>query len=471
MPEEPRDDTRDAPASVGVLRFGAAIGDSEVARLARGLGEELTRRLAGTPGLRPVASGRLEGSGDGNGGRPEAATPPGREPQSLLVGTFARGPEGLSVEVRLARPGGTSLWSGRYERSLHDLPAVTDDIVQQVSGVLAPGDGAPSPAPASAAADAFRYYLEGLALAREGGRPAEATDRLRCAVARDAAFAPAHAALGHLYLRRAEGSGPGDTVSLPQARHFARRAVDLDPSQAEGHAVLGRIAHLYERAWASARSHLRDAARHAPGSARTHRWFSELLATLGRTEDAVEAARRAREIEPISPRAGAALGRALLCARRDQEAERRLRTVLDRHPGHVPARRWLAAVHLSRGDDGGAVQVVRAGLSEASGAPLPGLAVVASRVLGGAAPRDVTEDGAGGQQGPEAAAPPVGQAFWTAVGYAVLERPDAAFPWLEQALRDGEPDLRWLEPLPLLDPLRGDGRYRSLVERLGLAPS
>lgn len=452
----------EAGISVGVLRFEAVNGDSTAAILARGMSEELARRLARRPDLRPAGTLAMEDFG--NGGKPMTVARSELGVGSVLAGTMARDPDGLRVEARLLQPGGEPLWSGTYERSLHQLPDVTDDIVERVAETLAPG-GEPPPTRA-VAADAFRYYLEGLALAR-GGSPDAATDRFRRAVGRDSSFAAAHASLGRLYLERDGLTGPDDTVSLPQARHFARQAVRLDSTSAEGHAVLGRIAHLHELSWERAESRLRRAVRHAPGSVEAHLWYSELLSTLGRGEEAVKEARRARELAPRSARTGAALGRALLCARRRQEAGRRLRTVLERHPDHVPTRLWLAATHLADGDDAGTLAVLRAGLVDGRSRAFPGLSTVVGRVLNDSVPADVDSTAAPPPPGSPEQAPRVSRAFWTAVGYAALERPDPAFRWLERAHRDREPALRWLAAMPLLEPLREDPRYRSLVERLG----
>jgi len=48
-----------------------------------------------------------------------------------------------------------------------------------------------------------------------------------------------------------------------------------------------------------------------------------------------------------------------------------------------------------------------------------------------------------------------------------LGEKDAAFPWLERAYQEGNPDLIELNTEPLLDELRGEPRFTNLMRRIG----
>jgi hypothetical protein len=55
--------------------------------------------------------------------------------------------------------------------------------------------------------------------------------------------------------------------------------------------------------------------------------------------------------------------------------------------------------------------------------------------------------------------------------YAALGDKDEAFEWLERAYAVRDEDLCLLKVDPRLDSLRADARFKSLLERVGLADS
>jgi tetratricopeptide (TPR) repeat protein len=61
------------------------------------------------------------------------------------------------------------------------------------------------------------------------------------------------------------------------------------------------------------------------------------------------------------------------------------------------------------------------------------------------------------------------QPNFIALIYAALGDKDQAFQWLEKAYTDHDDDLSLLKVDPRWDCLRGDPRFDSLVERVGLA--
>jgi serine/threonine-protein kinase len=56
--------------------------------------------------------------------------------------------------------------------------------------------------------------------------------------------------------------------------------------------------------------------------------------------------------------------------------------------------------------------------------------------------------------------------YWVASAYALLQEKDAAFEWLERAIKLGIEDLNWLENDKTLDSLRDDKRYAKLLEHI-----
>jgi len=57
-------------------------------------------------------------------------------------------------------------------------------------------------------------------------------------------------------------------------------------------------------------------------------------------------------------------------------------------------------------------------------------------------------------------------AYWTASAYALLGEKDAAFEWLERAVKLGIEDRVWLENDKTLDSLRDDKRFAELMQSI-----
>ena len=54
--------------------------------------------------------------------------------------------------------------------------------------------------------------------------------------------------------------------------------------------------------------------------------------------------------------------------------------------------------------------------------------------------------------------------------YAGLNQPDEALAWLERGYREREPRMVFLKSEPKWNSLRGDPRFRDLLERIGFMP-
>ena len=106
------------------------------------------------------------------------------------------------------------------------------------------------------------------------------------AIAEDADFAPAYAALAeaHIWFYSGLGVLPAHET-VPHARSAVERALELDPSLAHAHKVRGLIAmnHDWDRQRSGAGAHSRPPAQ--PGSASTHLWNAWRLGLLERRHD------------------------------------------------------------------------------------------------------------------------------------------------------------------------------------------
>jgi serine/threonine-protein kinase len=85
-----------------------------------------------------------------------------------------------------------------------------------------------------------------------------------------------------------------------KARAAAQAALDIDPECAEAHVSLALVRTVFDWAWADAERLFRRAIELNPGYARAHHWFTDVLAALGRLDEALSEARIAHHLDPLS---------------------------------------------------------------------------------------------------------------------------------------------------------------------------
>jgi hypothetical protein len=59
--------------------------------------------------------------------------------------------------------------------------------------------------------------------------------------------------------------------------------------------------------------------------------------------------------------------------------------------------------------------------------------------------------------------------FYLAMIYAQTGETNKAFEWLERSYRDHEVEMYWLKVEPPFEPLRGDPRYKAMLDKVGFS--
>jgi len=266
----------------------------------------------------------------------------------------------LSVSLRLTdlRAPETVVWAERFEVAATDLGGIEDGIAAEVVARIDPELLLLEARRASAAppADPSAYELllraiPGLtALDRPGFEAAGQLLGRACAA--DPGFASAQAwhAAWHLF-QVGQGWAPDQAAAMARAEALARRAIALDPTDAQALTICGHVrAYLHHLPEEGAALHDRALALN-PNLAMA--WvFSGLAETYcGRHEEALLRLARYKALAPLHPFAfffdGAALV-PLMLLRRHAEAAAAARAVCELNPlFSFPLRPWLACLgHL-----------------------------------------------------------------------------------------------------------------------------
>ena len=364
------------------------------------------------------------------------------------------------------------LWIATYERPMRDVLDVQSEIAQtiarQIQIQMSPADEARLTTRHPVSPKAFDDYLQGRYLywnKRTEENLNKAISYFQNAIKEDPNYALAHVGLADCY----SALGVVQVSALPplEARRLAEEnatnALALDPSLAEAHTALGYVKH-YNWNWAAAEQDFKRAIDLNPSYANAHNAYASFLMSRGQIDESIAASNRARQLDPFSLSISAQRGFLLENARRYDEAIEQLRGVIAMDPNHYQAHWFLGHTYAANKQFEQAIAASEKAveLSQRSPGALGMLGLVyglagrkddANKVL-----NELLELNKRRYVTPAA----------LANVYIGLDNKDQAFIWLEKALEERSNYIAYLKVFPILDPLRSDSRFASLVQRVGL---
>ena len=125
------------------------------------------------------------------------------------------------------------------------------------------------------------------------------------------------------------------------------RAVEADPSLADGHMVLASVKES-EWDWVGAEQEYKRAVELNPGLARAHHWYALLLTELHRPDEAISEIARAVDLEPVTDRLYLVESQIYFLARQDEAAQRSLHTLVGAEKNAAGVHEALGLIYLNR---------------------------------------------------------------------------------------------------------------------------
>jgi tetratricopeptide (TPR) repeat protein len=291
---------------------------------------------------------------------------------------------------------------------------------------------------------------------REGA--AKGIGILRQALELDPGHALAWAELSRAHMNEANGGWAPFAESYARAREAVKRALDLEPELAEGHARLGGIQKNYDWDWKGAEASYRRALDLAPGNAVVLDGAGVLAESLGRLDQAIALMRQSLERDPLSSATYSNLALVYYSTGRLVEAEEACRKTLELAPQRICIRAHLAQVLLDQGRGEEA-------LAEAGQEPEQVFRLWALAIVHHAAGRRAESDGALQELVAKHAED---WAFQIAEVHAARGGTEEAFEWLERAYAQRDAGLAYLKPARPLRLLHGDPRWGAFLKKMGL---
>lgn len=364
---------------------------------------------------------------------------------------------------------GENVWSGTYTRPMTDVLALQDEIATEIAtnlGVKIMPGAEPEHSPVEPLA--YEAFLKGTywrnRLTENGFN--RGIIYFQEAIALQPDYAQAYAGLAACHCQL---GGHGIEVVLPdvamsQARYLAKRALELDGSLAEPNAVLGIISFKYEWDPEKAERHLLKAIERNPSLFEAYLWRSQIAEAIGEQEFAMEQARLATTINPLSLSANMNLGWQLFQAGDLLEAELEFRDLIDFDPNFWGGHWGLGHVLREHENYDEAIMEFERAVELGGGHTLALAALGYTYAKAGrrASANSIIEELNSLSQKTYISP------FHIAMIYAGLSDADAAFEYLERAMEVRARSVPWLAVTRELDSLRDDPRYDRLTASIGI---
>jgi TolB-like protein/Tfp pilus assembly protein PilF len=296
------------PPSVAVLPFQSLSGDAGDARLAEGLTIDTITDLSRFQDFRVIAKDTTDAYK--NKTVDIRALGEDLNVSHVLKGTFQRESDHIRVTAQLVDAAtGETLWSDRYDRSVGEIFAIQSDVSDHIANSLGGREGQVSASLLAKARrkppgdlGAYETYL----LAQETMYSDLSDESMRKAqkildevIARDPTFARAYVRYANAFAWRFTYEG-GAAELMQQMVSYARKAVTLDPVDADAHAALGYSLTLTGDP-KRGEFHLDEALRLTPNAFDVLIFHACLSHAYGKADRGAEAAERAIAINPAFP--------------------------------------------------------------------------------------------------------------------------------------------------------------------------
>ncbi|MFO7693201.1 MAG: protein kinase [Vicinamibacterales bacterium] len=459
-----------APGSpcVAVMPFTRMTGAVEDDYLCEGLAEEIINALTGIPGLKVIARtsafavARMGLDIRGAGAKLGAG--------HILEGSVRREGVRVRVSAQLVRASdGSHLWSERYDRELTDVLALEDEIAAAITERLRVQLAGESPrrSPRAVHPEAHAAYLEGRYFFARGTPDAlmRSRESFERAIALDPDSALAYDSLAelHWYLGFFGNVPPREAFS--QSTWHALRALELDDSLAQTHALLGMLRKELDYNWPEVDRELQRAFqlnRESP-LVRLRYAISGLL-PHARNEEAMREVEAILQADPLSLLIRWWMAVLAQLARRPDRTIAEGRHMIALDPGHFLGH-WALGTGLNDiGAVPDAVEALRRAHELSGGIPftLGFLAMVSGRA---GLHEDVLRLRGQAEQLAGAGYVPPSTFMFCAIG---LGDWDAAFEWMDRAVEGRDPIIMPIKSFPFLDSVRGDARYGALLRKMRL---
>ena len=447
--------------SIAVLPFNDVSPSKDHAYFGEGIAEELLGALAKVDGLRVAARRSSFWFKDKEAELGEIASK--LNVGHVLEGSVRRDGNRVRITAELIDAcDGFTIWSETYEREMHGIFALQDEITHSIVDTLKL-KLAISPSRPARSTDAYDAYLEGLVYSDKNAEPElrKSLEFFQQALEKDPKFSRAWTGIAKAWLWLADAY-VAPLEAYPKVRDAAVRALQLDDEEAEAHVYLAEAKRILDWDLDGAEAEFNRAVEIDPNSTPSNYFSAALYAARGDRDKALAYLQRTSKIDPASlwvSNFACELYRYFgLYDEAIAAGERALQ--LDPTFAHY-GEPSLAALYREMGRFDDAIALYQKA-REFTGRPGFGLAITYARMKQREKALEALDAAIAGW----------GYRPGDAIAHVhvALGAHDDAIRELEHACEQRSSSLHGVGIAPEFVPLRSDKRFRSILQRIGLEP-
>jgi hypothetical protein len=353
---------------------------------------------------------------------------------------------------------GFTIWSQTYDGTSADWMQIESEIAAAIARIVARDFSPGKAAPATRDVEAHALYWQARYFWNQRNFPDElkSVDLMQQAIARDPNYALAWAGLADSLAVIGDNE---NTVSpaayMPRARDAALKALEIDPSLAEAHAVLAMVACHYDYDWAAAEREYKKSFELNPNYASAHQYYALGLMAHGRFTEARQQLETAHRLDPLALIVDVDTALLLKFQRNYDGVIAESQQILQKDPNYFLGYSMLAAGYYCehRWDDW-----------RAADAKVPQDDFIRDLVNGNTEQarvvlaKDIAQVAAGQLK--------AYRIMWAELS---LGNRAAALDWLEKSYQNRDYWLLFINVDPEMDPIRSEPRFQAIVHRIGVA--
>jgi Tfp pilus assembly protein PilF len=315
--------------------------------------------------------------------------------------------------------------------------------------------------------EAYQLYLKGRYYWEKRTQESleRAKDYFNQAIEKDPNYGMAYVGLADYYFVLSDYAPVSAVEDAPKERAAAQKALAIDDTLAEAHAVLaGADQDLWE--WAAAEGEYRRALELDPNNGNAHHWYGMYLHRLGRGAEAVTQHKRALESDPLNLTFNTNLAGDYTNLRQYDLSVEQFKRTIEIDPNYASVHDNFARTYQDMGKYDLWLEEWKKAATLNDDQEELAIAEAAARAYAKGGFRAAVSRGIERrkQLAQRRYVDPAGIAY----EYALLGDKDQTFYWLEKAYAEKAEAMQFIKVAKPMDPFRSDPRYLDLLKRMGL---
>jgi serine/threonine-protein kinase len=447
--------------SIAVLPFHDLSAAKDHAYFGEGIAEELLGALAKVDGLRVAARRSSFWFKDKEAELTEIATK--LNVDHVLEGSVRRDGNRVRITAELIDAcDGFTIWSETYEREMHGIFALQDEITRSIVDTLKL-KLAISPLRPSRSTEAYEDYLQGLFYSDKSTEEAlrRSLEFFERALEKDPQFSRSWTGIAKSWLWLADAYVP-PLEAYAKVREAAVRALQLNDEEAEAHVYLAEAKRILDWDLDGAEVEFKRAAEIEPNSTPSNYFIAALYAARGEREKALAYLRRTAKIDPASLWVSNFACEIYRYFGLTDEAIAAGERALQLDPIFLYGEPLLAALYREMGRFDDAIDLYKKSQDISGRVPF-GLAITYAKMNRREEAKEILKAACAGR-----GSYTPGDAI--AHVHVLLQEHDDAMRELQRAYEEHSSSLHFIGIAPEFAPLREDKRFVSIVRKIGLEP-